>query len=61
VWLVGQAVSIASAGKCDKLITVAPLQTDACTEVSLSVKNYLGIAPSSRWAINRATEPPTSI
>jgi hypothetical protein len=35
--------------QCDKLITVAPLQTDASTGVSLSVKNYLGIAPGSRY------------
>jgi len=27
--------------QCDKLITVAPLQTDASSGVSLSVKNYL--------------------
>ncbi|MGA3095124.1 MAG: DUF362 domain-containing protein [Bryobacteraceae bacterium] len=35
--------------ECDKLITVAPLRTDASTGVSLSVKNYLGIAPGSKY------------
>ena len=35
--------------QCDKLITVAPLKTDVSTGVSLSVKNYLGIAPGSKY------------
>ena len=35
--------------QCDKLITVAPLKTDASTGVSLSVKNYLGLAPGSKY------------
>ncbi len=35
--------------QCDRLITVTPLNTDSATGVSLSVKNYLGIAPGSRY------------
>lgn len=35
--------------QCDKLISVAPLKTDASTGVSLSVKNYMGIAPGSKY------------
>jgi hypothetical protein len=35
--------------QCDKLITVAPLQTDAASGVSLAVKSYMGIAPGSKY------------
>ena len=35
--------------QCDKLITVAPLQTDATSGVSLAVKSYMGIAPGSKY------------
>ena len=35
--------------QCDKLISVAPLKTDASSGVSLSVKNYMGIAPGSKY------------
>ena len=35
--------------QCDRLITVAPLATDAVTGVALSMGNYLGIAPGSRY------------
>lgn len=35
--------------QCDRLISIAPLKTDASTGVSLSMKNYLGIAPGSKY------------
>jgi hypothetical protein len=35
--------------QCDRVITVAPLKTDAASGVSLSVANYLGIAPGARY------------
>lgn len=35
--------------QCDRLITIAPLVTDPESGVSLSIKNYLGIAPSSKY------------
>ncbi len=35
--------------QCDRVISVAPMQTDATSGVSLSVKNYLGIAPGSKY------------
>lgn len=35
--------------QCDRLISVAPLKTDSTSGVSLSVKNYLGIAPGSKY------------
>ena len=31
--------------QCDRLISIAPLATDAATGVALSLKNYMGIAP----------------
>jgi uncharacterized protein (DUF362 family) len=36
------------------LITIAPLKTDSVTGVSLSVKNYLGIAPGSKYGFPKA-------
>jgi hypothetical protein len=35
--------------QCDRLITVAPMATDPASGVSLSVANFLGIAPGSRY------------
>ena len=35
--------------QCDRLISIAPLKTDSVSGVSLSVKNYLGIAPGSKY------------
>jgi hypothetical protein len=35
--------------QCDRLISIAPLKTDAAAGVSLSVKNYLGIAPGAKY------------
>jgi hypothetical protein len=35
--------------QCDRLISVAPLKTDAETGVSLSIRNYFGIAPGARY------------
>jgi len=37
--------------QCDKLLSVAPLETDAGTGVSLSVKNYFGIAPGMKYGM----------
>lgn len=34
---------------CDRLITIAPLKTHTLTGVSLSIKNYLGIGPGSKY------------
>jgi hypothetical protein len=35
--------------QCDKLVSMAPLKTDRMTCVSLSVKNYFGIAPGVKY------------
>lgn len=35
--------------QCDKLISVAPLKTDRRTGVSLTIMNYLGIAPGAQY------------
>jgi hypothetical protein len=35
--------------QCDRVISVAPMKTDSTAGVSLSVKNYLGIAPGSKY------------
>ncbi len=35
--------------QCDRLISVTPMKTDSITGVSLSVKNYFGIAPGSKY------------
>jgi uncharacterized protein (DUF362 family) len=35
--------------QCDRLIAVAPMATDPASGVSLSVANFLGIAPGSRY------------
>lgn len=35
--------------QCDRLISVAPLKTHLLTGVTLSVKNYVGIAPGSKY------------
>ncbi len=35
--------------QCDRLVSVAPLATDPVTGVSLSLANYLGIAPGSTY------------
>ena len=35
--------------QCDRVISVAPMKTDALGGVSLSVGNYLGIAPGSKY------------
>jgi uncharacterized protein (DUF362 family) len=35
--------------QCDKLISVAPLKTDAAMGVFLSIGNYFGIAPGSKY------------
>jgi hypothetical protein len=35
--------------QCDRFITIAPLKTDPAMGVSLSVANYLGIAPGSKY------------
>lgn len=35
--------------ECDRLISVSPLKTDPRTGVSLSLANYRGIAPGSRY------------
>jgi hypothetical protein len=35
--------------QCDKLISLSPLKTDRHTGVSLAMKNYIGIAPGSRY------------
>ena len=35
--------------QCDKLISLSPLKTDRQTGVSLSLKNYLGIGPGSKY------------
>ena len=33
--------------KCDRLISIAPMKTDAMTGVSLAIGNYFGIAPGA--------------
>jgi hypothetical protein len=35
--------------QCDKLISIAPLKTDARTGVALTFNNYLGIAPGGKY------------
>jgi hypothetical protein len=35
--------------QCDRLITVAPLKTHRLTGVTLGMKNYVGIAPGSKY------------
>ena len=35
--------------QCDRLISVAPLKTHRLTGVSLSIKNYFGIGPGSKY------------
>jgi uncharacterized protein (DUF362 family) len=35
--------------QCDRVITVTPLQTDIEDGVSLTLKNYLGIAPGAKY------------
>ena len=35
--------------QCDRLISVAPLKTHAMTGVSLTMKNYFGIAPGAKY------------
>jgi hypothetical protein len=35
--------------QCDKLISVSPLRTDGQTGVALTMANYLGIAPGSKY------------
>jgi uncharacterized protein (DUF362 family) len=35
--------------QCDKLISIAPLKTDARTGAALTFSNYLGIAPGSKY------------
>ena len=35
--------------QCDRLISVAPLKTHTMTGVSLSMKNYFGIGPGSKY------------
>lgn len=40
--------------QCDKLISVAPLSTDRRTAVSLSIMNYLGIAPGARYGFPKS-------
>ena len=40
--------------QCDRVISVAPLETDPATGVALSVANYLGIAPASKYGPAKA-------
>ncbi|MFN0166887.1 MAG: DUF362 domain-containing protein [Bryobacteraceae bacterium] len=40
--------------QCDKVISVAPLKTDARTGVSLTIGNYFGIAPGSKYGFPKA-------
>ncbi len=40
--------------QCDKLISIAPLKTDPLTGVSLTLGNYLGIAPGSKYGFPKA-------
>jgi len=40
--------------ECDKLISVAPLSTHRKTAVSLSIMNYLGIAPGARYGFPKS-------
>jgi len=35
--------------QCDRLISIAPLKTDPAAGVALTIANYLGIAPGSRY------------
>jgi len=35
--------------QCDKLISIAPFKTDRATGVSLSMQNYFGIAPGTKY------------
>lgn len=37
--------------QCDKIISVAPLKTHAAMGVSLTIGNYLGIAPGSKYGV----------
>jgi uncharacterized protein (DUF362 family) len=38
--------------QCDRVISVAPLKTHPRTAVSLSIGNYFGIAPASRYGVS---------
>jgi uncharacterized protein (DUF362 family) len=40
--------------QCDKLISVAPLKTHPLTGVALSLANYLGIAPGSKYGFPKS-------
>lgn len=40
--------------QCDKLISVAPLKTNALTGVALSLANYLGIGPGAKYGFPKS-------
>jgi len=40
--------------ECDKLISIAPLKTDARTGVALTFSNYLGIAPGAKYGFPKS-------
>jgi hypothetical protein len=40
--------------QCDKLISIAPLKTDARTGVALTFSNYLGIAPGAKYGFPKS-------
>lgn len=43
--------------QCDKLISIAPLKTDPASGVSLSIGNYLGIAPGAKYGFPKSALP----
>lgn len=40
--------------ECDRIISIAPLKTHLITGVTLSVKNYFGIGPGSKYGFPKA-------
>ncbi len=40
--------------QCDKLISIAPLKTDARTGVALTFNNYFGIAPGAKYGFPKS-------
>ncbi len=48
-YTIGKAIQ-----QCDKLISIAPLKTDARTGVALTFSNYLGIAPGAKYGFPKS-------
>ena len=48
-YTIGKAIQ-----QCDKLISIAPLKTDARTGVALTFSNYLGFAPGAKYGFPKS-------